>query len=64
MTNFTHLGLSKLKKEFALGRMNFRILLLKTLMLSELRISGPRMFHSFIVAGKKEFFKYPRLVLH
>ena len=64
MINFTHLGLSKLKKEFALGRMNFRILLLKTLMLSELRISGPRMFHSFIVAGKKEFFKYSWLVLH
>ena len=35
--NFTPFGLRQLKKEFALGRMNFRILLLKILRLSELQ---------------------------
>ena len=42
---------------FGLGRMNFKILLLKTPTLSELRMPGSRLFHSFIVEGKKEFLK-------
>ena len=42
---------------FGLDRMNFKILLLKTPTLSELWISGSRLFHSFIVEGKKEFLK-------
>ena len=42
---------------FGLGHMNFKILLLKTSTLSELRMSGSRLFHSFIIAGKKEFLK-------
>ena len=42
---------------FGLGRMNFEIFLLKKPTLSELRMSGSRLFHSFIVDGKKEFLK-------
>ena len=42
---------------FGLDCMNFKIVLLKTPTLSELRISGSRLFHSFIVEGKKEFLK-------
>ena len=42
---------------FGLGRMNFKMLLLKKPALSELRMSGSRLFHSFIVEGKKDFFK-------
>ena len=42
---------------FGLDRMNFKILLLKKPTLSELRMSGSRLFHSFIVEGKKEFLK-------
>ena len=37
--------------------MNFRILLLKILMLLDFLICGSRLFHSFIVEGKKEFLK-------
>ena len=37
--------------------MNFRILLLKILMLLDFFICGSRLFHSFIVDGKKEFLK-------
>ena len=37
--------------------MNFKILLLKILMLLDFLICGSRLFHSFIVEGKKEFFK-------
>ena len=37
--------------------MNFKILLLKKPTLSELWMSGSRLFHSFIVEGKKEFLK-------
>ena len=42
---------------FGLGRVNFKILLLKKPTLSELRMSGSRLFHPFIVEGKKEFLK-------
>ena len=42
---------------FGLHRMNFKILLLKTPTLSELRMSGSTLFHSYIVEGKKEFLK-------
>ena len=42
---------------FGLGRRNFKILLLKTPTFSELRMSGSKLFHSFIVEGKKEFSK-------
>ena len=42
---------------FGLGRMNFKILLLKKPALSELQVSGSKLFHSFIVEGKKEFLK-------
>ena len=42
---------------FGLGRMNFRMILLKKPTLSELWISGSRLFHSFIVEGKKKFLK-------
>ena len=37
--------------------MNFEILLLKILMLLDFLICGPRLFHSFIVEGKKEFLR-------
>ena len=37
--------------------MNFKILLLKMLMLLDFLICGSRFFHSFIVEGKKEFLK-------
>ena len=37
--------------------MNFRILLLKILMLLDFLICGFRLFHFFIVEGKKEFLK-------
>ena len=40
-----------------LGRMNFKHLLLKTQTLSELRMSGSRLTHSFIVERKNEFLK-------
>ena len=39
------------------GHMNFKFLLLKTLTLSELQISGSSLFHSFIAEGRKEFLK-------
>ena len=39
------------------GCVNFKILLLKKPTLSELRMSGSRLFHPFIVEGKKEFLK-------
>ena len=42
---------------FGLGRMNFEILLLKKPTLSELRMCGFRLYHSFIVEGKNEFLK-------
>ena len=42
---------------FGLGRMNFKILLLITPTSLELRTSGSRLFHSFIVEEKKEFLK-------
>ena len=42
---------------FGFGRMNFKILLLKILMLLDFMISGSRLFHSFIAEGKKEFLK-------
>ena len=42
---------------FGLGRMNFKHLLLKTQTLSELRMSGSRLPHSFIVERKNEFLK-------
>ena len=42
---------------FGLGHMNFKILILKKPTTSELRMSGSRFFHSFIVEGKKEFLK-------
>ena len=42
---------------FGLDRRNFKILLLKTPTFSELRMSGSKLFHSFIVEGKKEFLK-------
>ena len=35
--------------------MNFKILLLKTLILLDFLICGSRLFHSFIVEGEKEF---------
>ena len=38
-------------------QMNFKILLLKILMLLDFLICGSRLFHSFIVEGKKEFLK-------
>ena len=63
MINFIPLGLRQLKKKFALGVMNFRTLI-KTLRLSELQILESRIFHSLIVAGKKEFLKYSWIVLH
>ena len=47
---------------FGLGRMNFNIFLLKNPTLSELRMSGSRLFHSFIVEGKMEFVKKLRFV--
>ena len=47
---------------FGLGRMNFKILILKTPTFSELRMPGSRLFHSFIVEGKKEFLKKLRCV--
>ena len=37
--------------------MNSKILLLKILMLMDFLICGSRLFHSFIVEGKKEFLK-------
>ena len=37
--------------------MKFKILLLKMLMLLDFLICGPRLFHSFIVEGKKDFLK-------
>ena len=37
--------------------MNFKILLLKILMLLDFLICGSRLFHSFIVEGEKEFLK-------
>ena len=37
--------------------MNFKIMLLKILMLLDFLISGSRLFHSIIVEGKKEFLK-------
>ena len=37
--------------------MNFKILLLKILMLLDFLICGYRLFHFFIVEGKKEFLK-------
>ena len=42
---------------FGLGRMDFKISLLKKPKLPELRMSGSRLFHSSIVEGKKEFLK-------
>ena len=42
---------------FGLGRMNFKILPLKMLMLLEFLICGSRLFHSFIVEGEKELLK-------
>ena len=42
---------------FGLGRMNFRKLLLKILMPLDFLLCGSRLFHSFIVEEKKEFFK-------
>ena len=39
------------------GPYEFKTLLLKTPTLSELRMSGSRLFQSFIVKGKKEFLK-------
>ena len=54
--NFTPSESGQLKKELALGRMNFITLLLKTLRLSGLQISESSTFHSFIVVGKKTFF--------
>ena len=36
-------------------QMNFKILLLKILMLLDFLICGSRLFHSFIVEGEKEF---------
>ena len=47
---------------FGLGHMNFKILLLETTTLAELQMSGSRLFHSFIVEGKKEFLKKLRFV--
>ena len=40
-------------------QMNFKILLLKILMLLDFLICGSRLFHSFIVEGKREFLKTP-----
>ena len=37
--------------------MNFKILLLKILMLLDFLICGSRLVHSFIVEGKKDFLK-------
>ena len=37
--------------------MDFKILILKILMLLHFLILGSRFLHSFIVEGKKEFFK-------
>ena len=59
MINFTPLGLRQLKKELALGQKDFRILLLKTLRLSDLQILESSTFHSFKVAGKKSFLNIP-----
>ena len=42
---------------FGLGRMNFKILLLKILMLLDFLICGSILFYSFIVKWKKEFLK-------
>ena len=42
---------------FGLGRINFKILLLEILMLLNFVICKSRLFHSFIVKGKKEFSK-------
>ena len=42
---------------FGLGRMNFKILLFKKPILSELWISGSRLLHSFTVKRKMEFLK-------
>ena len=42
---------------FGLGRLNFKILLLKKLMLLDFLICGSRFFQSFMVQGKKEFLK-------
>ena len=42
---------------FGLDRMNFQILLLQTPTLSELRMSGSRLFQSFIIKGKKGAFE-------
>ena len=39
--------------------MNFKILLLKILMLLDFLIYGSRLFHSFIVKEEKEFSKEP-----
>ena len=42
---------------FGLARMNFKILLLKILMLLGFLICRSRLFHSFIVEGKRKFLK-------
>ena len=42
---------------FVLGHMNFKMLLLKKPTLSELRVSGSRLFHSFVVEWKEQFLK-------
>ena len=50
-------GLWQLWMLFGLDRMNFKILLLEKSTLSELRMSGSRVFHSFIVEEIKELVK-------
>ena len=42
---------------FGLDRMNFKMLLLKILMLLDFLVCGSRLCHSFIVEGEKEFLK-------
>ena len=57
------LWLLQLKALVGEGLINFRILLLKSIKLIELRRVGSRLFHSMIVEGKKEFLKKLCLVL-
>ena len=57
VSSFTPIGLWQPKILFAVGLMNLRIFYLKTLSVSELRMSESNLFHSVMVHAKYEFLK-------